>query len=216
LLLFAAADRKPIGIIALRDELRDDSRETVHRLRQLGVRSVLMLTGDRKSRADALAENLGIDQVFAELRPEEKADILKKLRDGARRIAYVGDGVNDAPALVTADVGIAMPLGADIARATADIMLLEERFAALADARDASRKAMEIIRGNYRAAIGINTALFLGASAGLLPPIAAAVLHNGTTLALLSRALSANTFPRSYANAGSRDRPAAQGLSTFP
>ena len=195
LLLYAAAGRMPIGIIGLRDELRDDCPETMARLRRSGVNSLIMLSGDRKARAEALAETIGMDTVFAELQPEDKAAILQRLRQEGRRVAFVGDGINDAPALVTADVGIAMPLGADIARATADIVLLDDRLAAVADAREAALSAMSMIRTNFRAAIGVNTALFVAASAGSLSPIAAAVLHNGTTLALLGRALYANSFP---------------------
>lgn len=196
LLLYAALGRTPIGVIGLRDELRDDCLETMARLRRTGVDTLIMLSGDRQARADALAEKIGIDTVFAELQPEEKAEILQGLRRDGHRIAFVGDGINDAPALVTADVGIAMPLGADIARATADIVLLDDRLAAVAEAREAALNAMGMIRSNFRAAIGINTALFVAASAGFLSPIAAAVLHNGTTLALLGRALSAEAFPK--------------------
>lgn len=196
LLLYTALGHTPVGIIALRDELRDDCEETIARLRRSGIASLIMLSGDRKARAEALAQAVGIDQVFAELQPEEKAEILQGLRRDGRRIAFVGDGINDAPALVTADVGIAMPLGAEIARATADIVLLDDRLGAVADAREAAVNAMDMIRSNFRAAIGINSALFVAASAGSLSPIVAAVLHNGTTLALLGRALSAGTFSR--------------------
>jgi heavy metal translocating P-type ATPase len=196
LLLYTALGRTPVGIIALRDELRDDCQETMARLRKTGIGSLIMLSGDRKARAEALAKEVGIDKVFAELQPEEKAEILQGLRRDGHRIAFVGDGINDAPALVTADVGIAMPLGAEIARATADIVLLDDRLAAVADAREAAVNAMGMIRSNFRAAIGINTALFVAASAGSLSPIVAAVLHNGTTLALLGRALSAGAFSK--------------------
>jgi manganese/zinc-transporting P-type ATPase C len=206
MLLYAAAGHSPIGIIALRDELRDDSMETVRRLRQSGVGSLVMLTGDRRERADVLARTVGMDEVFAERQPEEKAEIVKGMGRDGRRVAYLGDGINDAPALATADVGIAMPRGADIARATADILLVNDRVAAVADAHEAALNAMALIRSNFSAAIGINTALFVAASTGWLPPIAAAVLHNGTTLALLGRALSAESFPKL------EDDPAAQRL----
>jgi manganese/zinc-transporting P-type ATPase C len=89
-----------------------------------------------------------------------------------------------------------MPLGADIARATADILLVKDRLAAVADAHEAALNAMALIRSNFNAAIGINTGLFVAASTSWLPPIAAAVLHNGTTLAILGRALSAKSFPK--------------------
>ncbi|WP_083240254.1 heavy metal translocating P-type ATPase [Methyloceanibacter methanicus] len=188
MLLYIAFGGRAVGIIALRDELRTDSAETVRRLRASGVRRLIMLTGDRKQRAEALAEGLGLDGVFAELQPEDKAEIVKQLGEDGCRTAFVGDGINDAPALATADVGIAMPRGADIARATADIVLLQDSLGLVADAREASRTAMDIIRSNFRAAIGINSGLYVVASTGWLGPVAAATLHNGTTLALLGRA----------------------------
>ncbi|MEG6508991.1 heavy metal translocating P-type ATPase [Methyloligella sp. 2.7D] len=195
MLLYAAYGGTPVGIIAIRDELRAESAETMQRLREFGVERLIMLTGDREQRAKALAAAVGVDEVFAELQPEDKADIVKRLQGEGRRVAFVGDGINDAPALATADVGIAMPRGADIARATADIVLLRDDLAMVGDAREAAQTAMAVIRSNFRAAIGINTGLYVLASLGWLRPVAAAILHNGTTLALLGRALSATDFP---------------------
>ncbi|WP_083241446.1 heavy metal translocating P-type ATPase [Methyloceanibacter stevinii] len=197
MLLYVAFGGQAVGLIALRDELRAESADTVKRLRAAGVERLIMLTGDRKERAEALAASLGLDAVFAELQPEDKAEIVQKLRDDGHHTAFVGDGINDAPALATADVGIAMPRGADIARATADIVLLQDCLDGVADAREASQTAMDIIRSNFRAAIGVNTGLYVVASIGWLGPVAAATLHNGTTLGLLARALSASRFPDS-------------------
>lgn len=194
LLLYIAVGGEPVGIIALTDELRPETAETMQRLRALGVRSLVMLTGDRKVRAEGLAGVLGIDTVYAELQPEEKAEIVKRLREEGRRVAFVGDGINDAPALITADVAFSMPLGADIARATADIVLRKDDLSAVADARAAAQRAMDIIHSNFNAALGINTGLFAAAATGYLSPIGSAVLHNGSTLALLVRALTAAGF----------------------
>lgn len=199
MVLFVAIGGRPAGLIALRDELRADARCTVDRLRNAGVRRLVMLTGDRRNRAEGFGDVLGFDEVHAELRPEDKAGILRGLQAQGCKVAFVGDGINDAPALATANVGFSMAQGADIARAAADITLLEDRIGAVADARDAADRAMQIIRTNTDLALGINTGLFVAASAGYLPPVAASVMHNGTTFGLLLAALARAGLPRSAA-----------------
>lgn len=195
MLLYVAAGGKPIGLIGLRDELRQDARETADRLRASGATALVMLTGDRKARSEAFGSALGLDEVHAELRPEDKVRILKRLQQAGRNIAFIGDGVNDAPALAAASVGFSMSQGADIAQATADITLLDDRISAVADAREVSVQAMRIISSNSTAAIGINTGLFIAASAGALSPVVAAVLHNGSTIGLLASALARAGLP---------------------
>lgn len=188
-LLYVGTRGEAIGLIALRDTLREDAREVLAALRGLGVRHLVMLTGDHRNRAQAIANELGIDEVFAEQVPEDKAGVLEQLRAEGRRVAFVGDGVNDGPALVAADVGIAMSRGAEIARATADAVLLEDRLSLLVEAVDISQRTMRLIASNYKAAIGINTGVMLGAALGVLSPVTTAVLHNGTTVGLLMKAL---------------------------
>lgn len=188
-LLYVGTENEAIGLIALRDTLRDDTPAVLEGLRRLGVRHLVMLTGDHRRRADALARELGIDEVFSEQIPEDKARVLEQLRTEGRRVAFVGDGVNDGPALVAADVGIAMSRGTELARATADVVLLEDRLGLLLEAIDISKRTMAMVTTNYRAAIGINTGVMIGAAMGWLSPVATAVLHNGTTVGLLVRAL---------------------------
>lgn len=188
-LLYVGIEAEAIGLIALRDTLRDDTPAVLEGLRRLGVRHLVMLTGDHRRRADALARELGIDEVFSEQIPEDKARVLEQLRTEGRRVAFVGDGVNDGPALVAANVGIAMSRGTELARATADVVLLEDRLGLLLDAIDISKRTMAMVTTNYRAAIGINTGVMIGAATGWLSPVATAVLHNGTTVGLLVRAL---------------------------
>lgn len=188
-LLYVGTEHEAIGLIALRDTLREDAAAVLAGLRRLGVKHLAMLTGDHRRRADALARELGIDEVFAEQVPEDKARVLEQLRAEGRRVAFVGDGVNDGPALVAADVGIAMSRGTELARATADVVLLEDRLGLLLDAIDVAQRTMGMVRTNYRAAIGINTGVMVGAALGWLSPVATAVLHNGTTVGLLVRAL---------------------------
>ncbi|RBO53897.1 heavy metal translocating P-type ATPase [Rhodovulum sp. BSW8] len=189
MLLYIAVAGKPVGLIGLRDELRPDAHETVRRLRGAGVRSMVMLSGDRSVRAEAFGRELGFDEIHAELRPEDKLRILRDLQAAGRKVAFIGDGANDAPALAAADVGISMSQGADIARAAADVTLMDDRIGAVADAREACDQAMRIISSNNAAALGINSALFVAASAGLLAPVVAAMMHNGSTVALLVSAI---------------------------
>lgn len=190
ILLFIGNDRGPLGLIALRDTLRADAAETLQRLRTLGVSQIVMITGDRRAKAEALGLELGLDAVHAEMPPEAKAGVIKALQRAGHKVAFVGDGVNDGPALSVAEVGIAMPRGADIARATADIVLLDDRLAAVAEARDLAARTMRLIRTNFNLAVGINSAILGGAVLGWLSPVMSAVLHNGTTIGILINALS--------------------------
>ena len=194
-LLYVGNQAGPVGLIALRDRLRTDAAATLQRLREFGVRRLVMITGDRRSKAEALGAELGLDAVYAEMRPEEKAGVIERLQHDGGKVAFVGDGVNDGPALAAANVGIAMPRGADIARATADIVLLDDRLSAVADARDIAGRTMRLIRTNFNLAVGINTAILGGAVLGWLSPVASAVLHNGTTIGILLNALAGVRAP---------------------
>ncbi|MGD8276363.1 MAG: heavy metal translocating P-type ATPase, partial [Thiohalocapsa sp.] len=189
ILLYVGNARGPVGLIALRDTLRADALATVNRLRALGVGQLIMITGDRRQKAEALAAELGLDACHAEVAPEEKAGIVDALRARGHKVGFVGDGVNDGPALSVADVGMAMPRGADIARATADIVLLDDHLAAVADAREIAAKTMGMIRGNFTAAAAVNTGILGGAVLGWLSPVASALLHNGATIGVLLNAL---------------------------
>jgi heavy metal translocating P-type ATPase len=180
----------PIGVVALRDTLRADAAYALKRLRALGVERLVMITGDRRAKAEALARQVGIDAVHAEVAPEDKAAIVQRLQADGRKVAFVGDGINDGPALSVANVGIAMPRGADIARATADIVLMDDRLTAVADAREIAARTMALIRSNFNVAVGVNTAVLAGAVLGWLSPVMSAVLHNGTTIGVLLRALA--------------------------
>lgn len=188
-LLYVASERGPMGLIALRDTLRPDAEETLSRLRLLGIERLMMISGDRREKAEALGRTLRLDRVHAEVRPEEKAALITALQREGRKVGFVGDGINDGPALVAADVGIAMSRGADLARASADIVLTDDRLLAVADAHEIALGTMRIIRTNFNATVGINTAIMAGALMGRLSPVASALLHNGTTLAVLVNAL---------------------------
>ncbi|WP_395698108.1 heavy metal translocating P-type ATPase [Methylocella sp.] len=194
-LLFAALDERPLAVFALRDRLREDAAATLARLRARGIRRLVMITGDGREKALAFGEQLGLDEVFYERQPEDKARIVESLRKDGARVAFVGDGVNDGPALMAADVGIAMPRAADIARATADVALIDDRLDALADLHELAQATMALIRSNFSVAVGANTAILAGAAGGLLSPRATAALHNGATIGVLLRSLAANRAP---------------------
>ncbi|MDR1227531.1 MAG: heavy metal translocating P-type ATPase [Azoarcus sp.] len=201
-LLYIGFGGRLLGVLALRDVLRAESAATVARLRALGVGKIVMLTGDHAGRAAEFAAILGIDEYHADLLPESKAAIVQALKARGARIAFVGDGVNDAPALAVAHVGIAMQKGADVARLTADIALLEDDIARIADARALALAALERISANYRLTVGLNTAILSAAALGILTPVAASVLHNGSTIGILLNAVrrqtSGETFGMSY------------------
>jgi cation-transporting P-type ATPase C len=188
-LLYVAEAARLIGLVALRDELRADSGPTLARLRASGIGHLIMLTGDTRPKAEALAAGLGIDRVYAERTPEDKARLIEELKASGHRVVYVGDGVNDAAALVSAQVGVAMTRGALLSREAADVILLREGLEALAEARERALRTRDLIHGNFNLDLAVNSALLLAATFGWLPPVAAALLHNGTTLAILLRSV---------------------------
>lgn len=189
LLLYAALDGKPAGIVGLMDQPRPEAADAMTQLRELGIGSLVMLTGDRKQKAQALADELGLDLTFAERQPEEKAEIVQELQGKGRTVAFVGDGVNDGPALIAADVGIAMPRGADLARATADVVVLRDEITGIVEARALAADTIHLIQSNFRWAVALNTVFFIAAAAGRTSPVFSAIAHNGVTIATLIRAL---------------------------
>lgn len=184
-LLYIGYDGKLLGTITLADELRHNAKVAISRLKKLGVKNIIMLTGDTKQKAQMIADELGIDEVKAELLPQDKAIIVKELMAQGKKVAFVGDGINDAPALISAHVGISMSRGADIAKATADISLLKDDIMAVVEAKEYANKTMNLINNNFNATVGINSCILAGATFGVFSPIVTAVLHNGTTIGLL-------------------------------
>jgi Cu2+-exporting ATPase len=140
--LFVVAEGKLLGAFAVEDEIRPESNEAVEELHRLGIR-VAMITGDSKTVADSVAKRIGIDEVAAEVLPADKASAVKRFQAGGKKVAMVGDGVNDAPALATADVGIAIGAGTDVAIESAGIVLVRS------DPRDVVG-AIELSRATYR------------------------------------------------------------------
>ncbi|MFB0537566.1 MAG: heavy metal translocating P-type ATPase [Anaerolineae bacterium] len=167
--IYVAADGRPVGALALADLIRDESREAVRALKQMGL-EVAMLTGDSQAVADYVAAELGLDTVFAEVRPEQKADKVKELQRQGKVVAMVGDGINDAPALVQADVGIAIGAGTDVAVESAQVVLVKN------DPRDVvrlirlSQATMSKMRQNLVWATAYNV-IAIPMAAGVLQPL---------------------------------------------
>jgi Cu+-exporting ATPase len=165
--MFIAVDDAPIGIIGVADPVKSTTLEALAKLHHDGIR-IIMLTGDSRATADSVARKLGIDQVHAEILPGQKSEIVKQLQTEGHVVAMAGDGVNDAPALTQADVGIAMGTGTDVAMESAGITLLRGDLRGIARARTLSRATMRNIRENLFFAFAYNS---LGV------PIAAGVLY---------------------------------------
>ncbi|MCV6608058.1 MAG: heavy metal translocating P-type ATPase [Campylobacterales bacterium] len=187
--LYVGYDKKLLGTICMKDSVRKNAKDMITKLKELGVKKTVMLTGDVEAKAQALAEEIGIDEVYANMKPTEKAEIVKKLKDKGAKVAFIGDGINDAPALMSATVGISMSKGADIAKATADIGLLRDDIASVVEAKKIAVETMKLINVNFNATVGINSMILLGATAGMFSPLTTAILHNGTTIGLLANSV---------------------------
>ena len=170
-----------IGIL---DPLRPEAEEIVEQLHQAGIGKTVMLTGDSRNTAAAIAKTLQIDDYRAEVLPEDKAAYIKEEQAQGRTVVMIGDGINDAPALSLADVGIAIGSGATIAREVADITIAAEDLRELVLLRRLSEKLMKRIGRNYRFVMSFNGALIFLGALGLLPPATSALLHNSSTLLL--------------------------------
>jgi heavy metal translocating P-type ATPase len=182
------------GVIVMADELRPDALGIVTRLRDQGIRHIAMVSGDRRSVAERVGAELGVDRVYAELEPEDKLDVVRRLRDDEhlQPVIMVGDGVNDAPALAIADLGIAMgAAGATVSSETADAVITVDRVDRVADAVSIGRRSLRIARQSVLAGMGLSIAAMCVAAAGFLTPLAGALLQEGIDVAVILNALRA-------------------------
>jgi manganese/zinc-transporting P-type ATPase C len=182
-MMYVAHRGEVIGLIGVRDDVRAQAPDGIRALRAIGILDVRMLTGDGEESARAVARAVGIAEWQSRMLPDQKFDVIRELQRGGRTVAMVGDGVNDAPALALADVGIAMgTAGSDVAIEAADIALASDDLHQVATAVQLSRHTIRVIRQNYGIALGVNAGGVVAGAFGFLNPFLAAVLHNLSTL----------------------------------
>jgi len=181
--LFIAIDGAMAGLVPYSDEIRPESRSVLERLRAMGVRNSVMLTGDNQVVARAVGRRLGLTRCFADMLPADKAVAIQELQREGNVVAMVGDGINDSPALSYADVGIAMKHGAEVAHESAHVVLMEDSLWKLVKAVEVSRGAVQLIKQNYAIVAGMNTlALALALPGGLISPTMTALISNGSAI----------------------------------
>ncbi|MES5395769.1 heavy metal translocating P-type ATPase [Bacillus amyloliquefaciens] len=186
--MLIAADGKAAGLIAVADTIKETSRAAVKRLKDMGL-DVIMMTGDNQKTAEAIAKAAGISSVIAEVLPEQKAEEISRLQKEGRRVAMVGDGINDAPALATADIGMAIGTGTDIAMEAADITLIRGDLNGIADAIGMSRLTMRNIKQNLGWALGYNSIGIPIAASGFLAPWVAGAAMAFSSVSVVLNAL---------------------------
>ncbi len=182
--LYLCIDGELAAVICIHDPLRREAKDAVKALHDWGFTNVVMMTGDNRRTAESVAREVGVDAVYAEVLPEDKASFIRAEKEKGHTVIMVGDGVNDSPALSEADAGIAISTGAAIAREIADITIASEDLFELVILRRLSEALMDRIHGSYRFIVGFNLSLILLGVAGILPPTTSALLHNTSTLGI--------------------------------
>jgi P-type E1-E2 ATPase len=193
--VLVAVDGRPAGVLGIEDPLKQDAAETVGELRNNGLR-VVLLTGDDRRTARAVAQAAGIEEVVSEALPGQKAEVVRKLQAQGRRVAMVGDGINDAPALMQADVGVAVGAGADIAVDSADVVLVGGRLAAVVDAVELAKRSYSLTVGNVAVALAFNGAGVVASTTGLVRPVGAMLAMAVSVGLVLTRSFAARLVRR--------------------
>ncbi|HEY4576244.1 MAG TPA: cation-translocating P-type ATPase [Yaniella sp.] len=188
--MIVAVDDAVIGVIAVADQIRADAPDMVARLHDAGVEKVVMLTGDTRLVAEAIGEAVGIDEIHASLLPEDKLDAVAKMQRDGHTVAMVGDGVNDAPALATADIGVAMgAAGSAVAVETADIALMGDNLMKLPESVSLAKRTVSVMRQNIFIALATVVALLIGVFAGGVTMSVGMLVHEGSVLVVILNAM---------------------------
>ena len=178
-----------VGRVLLKDQIRAESRGVLAKLKAMGIKTV-MLTGDRRHTAEAVAKELGLDEVRAGLSPEDKVAAIQSLRAEGRNVAMVGDGVNDAPCLAAADVSVAMGArGSDAALEQAEVILMHDRIENFLAAHRLSRRARAVIRQNLTISLGVVIVMVIATALGAVPLAIGVAAHEGSTLVVCLNSL---------------------------
>ena len=187
--LYLAIEHKLAAVICIEDPLREEAAGMVKSLKAAGITKVVMMTGDSERTAAAIAKRVGVDEYYAEVLPEDKANFVEKEKSEGRKVIMIGDGINDSPALSAADAGIAISDGAEIAREIADITIAADDLREVVTLKLLSNLMLKRIHRNYRSIVGINSGLIVLGVTGMIQPTMSALLHNTSTLLISLRSM---------------------------
>ena len=182
--IYLAIDGKLEGILCITDPVRPEAKQIINKLKTQGIENIIMLTGDSENAAKTIAQNLGITEYKSQVLPEDKAEIINKLKQEGHQVIMVGDGINDSPALSTANVSVAMRNSSDIAKEVADITLLSDQLNDLVTLRYLSTGMLDKINDNYHKILEINGSLILLGVLGIITPATSSTIHNLSTMLL--------------------------------
>ena len=188
--LYMAASGQLVGVICIADPLRPEAASVLRQLHKLGIRNTVMMTGDSYRTAEAIARQVGVDQFFAEVLPEDKANFVQKAKAEGRTVVMIGDGINDSPALSAADIGIAIHSGAAIAREIADVTIKADSLEELVTLKTIANALQHRVSSNYRFVLSFNSTLIALGALGILQPAASAMLHNLSTIGISLRSMT--------------------------